>query len=60
MLKDYRDENNRKIFGALIRAKRETKESYSITKINYDTSTNQFVISVNASDNFHNKAISYL
>jgi hypothetical protein len=58
--KEYRNKMIINISKALLRTSRELKEPFTIISTKKDSTTNEFVVIVEASDNFHNKAISYL
>jgi len=59
-LKDYRVIVRSELYRALRQTCNELKEPFSIVNFSFDSNTKEFVFSVEASDNFHNKLSSYL
>jgi hypothetical protein len=60
VLKEYRVETRNEFYRALRKTCNELKEPFRIVKLSFDNNTKEFVFSIEASDNYHNKLSSYL
>jgi hypothetical protein len=57
--KEYRVKVRSELYRALIKTSRELKETFRIVNISFDENNKEFIYSIEASNNFHNKLASY-